>query len=124
MAGDQVKGIIMERIAKTVAIVALASAATAATAADTPFPSSARDTYSQYEVFPNMETYASRHADSADRQALTAYADTGAARHNVSANERYAQRATRTDAPTWDVSPRIQVESRSPFPSSEAVIDD
>jgi hypothetical protein len=54
----------MKRIAKTLVVLTLASAAFAATAANTGFPSAAQDGYNQADIFPNVQTYKSRHRDS------------------------------------------------------------
>ena len=111
----------MKRIAHNLLIVTLTSAAAVATAADMPFPS-AGGTYTQYDVFPNMETYASRHSDS--DEALTAARQRAAERDNFIATASYARDATRTDIPTQDVKPRGQLEVPSQFPSREGPMDD
>jgi hypothetical protein len=82
------------------------------------------ETYSQYQVFPNIETYASRFSDSAERQALTRNAGGAAAHDHQAANENSAVGATRVDAPMRNVSPRDQTHAQSPFPSAGGPIDD
>ena len=67
----------MKRIATTLVIATLAGAVTAAMAADSPFPSSADDTYSQTDVFPYMPTYEQEHHADASRQAAMAWPSGG-----------------------------------------------
>jgi hypothetical protein len=59
----------MKRISRTLFVVTFATAAAGAIAADSPFPSSAPETYSQSDVFPNVQTYEQSHHASAMTQA-------------------------------------------------------
>jgi hypothetical protein len=108
----------MIRIASTLVVLTLAGTAAAATAANTSFPSSAQETYSQYQVFPNMETYASWFSDSAERQAPTTNAGGAQAHARQVASENSRVAATCVDAPTRNVSPHDQTQAQSPFPLS------
>ena len=112
----------MKRIARTIVVVSLATAATGAAAASTALPSSAQDTYSQYDVFPNMETYASRHSDSAERQAVTGYR-AGDAGDNLPVGATSAGPVNES-ARGWGVGPRGQIGPESPFPSAGGPVDD
>jgi hypothetical protein len=59
----------MKIIARTLLVVTFATTAAGAIAADSPFPSSAPETYSQSDVFPNVQTYEQAHRSSAMTQA-------------------------------------------------------
>jgi hypothetical protein len=74
----------MKHIARTLVVVGLASAAAAATAADVPYPSSARDSYNQTSVFPNISTYESQHRASELSQAPLSYPSAAAQEYPLS----------------------------------------
>jgi hypothetical protein len=59
----------MKSIARTLLVVTFATTAAGAIAADSPYPSSAPETYSQSDVFPNVQTYKQAHHASAMTQA-------------------------------------------------------
>jgi hypothetical protein len=59
----------MKSIARTLLVVTFATMAAGAIAADSPYPSSAPETYSQTDVFPNVQTYEQAHHASAMTQA-------------------------------------------------------
>jgi hypothetical protein len=59
----------MKSIARTLLVVTFATTAAGAIAADSPYPSSAPETYSQSDVFPNVQTYEQAHHASAMTQA-------------------------------------------------------
>ena len=130
----------MKRITRIIALVSLTGAATAASAVSITLPSAAQETYSQYEVFPNIKTRAGRYGDSA--AALSTTFPSGAqetySHYEVFPNIKTRAAAYRADemmpagatgrldesASTWGVGRRGRPGSDSPFPSQGGPIDD
>ncbi|MGZ5164126.1 MAG: hypothetical protein ACXWIT_27155 [Burkholderiales bacterium] len=59
----------MKSFARTLLVMSFLSTAAGAIAAESPYPSSAPETYSQTDVFPNLQTYEQAHHASAMTQA-------------------------------------------------------
>ena len=67
----------MKRIARTVLVLSLATTSVAAFAATPSYPANVPDEVSLSSEFPNMQTYADRHRDSAADQPPMAYPSAG-----------------------------------------------
>jgi hypothetical protein len=104
----------MNSIARTVLAVTFATAAAGAIAANSPFPSSAQETYSQSDVFPNVQTYEQAHHASAMTQAPIPGPMPGRS-DNYNATSVFPNMQTYADQHRNDP---VQASNTSTFPSS------